>query len=679
MDILTNMKNYFLIAAAFFASACQEKSVPGTIELLSDEIYISDNGSPVEVRLTSTAPWRLEYNLENGWLSTDLMGGRASTDRFRVSARVNTSESLRLLKIRVQTVDGADSKELTVIQLSSYPSIVPESCSLVVPAADASYRISLTANVEDDAITFSCDAGWLEDIRIEEGMLCFSTQENVGTSGRGAVIQLESADSYGRTGEAVIRVLQSAPSRYKDAPLTGFATASALPSGPVTENACVEGYVAVNGTSANYDANRYVLVDSEGHSLVFESDDLIAMSVGCKARIALTDMVAEEFSEGSYSYKVFTGMNTEHLIRTDGSDYSVPDVTIGQVDDSRLFNVVTLKDVEVALPAGAFTNFKTCWPGNEAQKQYNYFVLSHPFYYRYYPVPLRDRNGDSIYMLTTLDAPWAHRTLPSGSGSVTGLIVRVKIRCFDIKEDIRCIIPLSDSDIRLDETVNDVSVVLAEWDCNAKLTDPSKPGSAIIAMDKYNPDGGLLKGNESVILNKSGNTKFSRTYNDYVLGYQDSFRGDANLSDVDDGWYGTLSGGWYGRVNGGAFNSRPWNSTQFFYIDGISTKDITGSLSLQLSMNVTNGRTTFVIEYADALSAGNWTQVPESQFDVYGQLDRSDTARQTESNFPGYKFFTFALPDDLLGRDNVCIRIRAVSASSWQPVRLDHLSLKYNK
>ena len=59
MDILTNMKNYFLIAAAFFASACQEKSVPGTIELLSDEIYISDNGSPVEVRLTSTAPWRL--------------------------------------------------------------------------------------------------------------------------------------------------------------------------------------------------------------------------------------------------------------------------------------------------------------------------------------------------------------------------------------------------------------------------------------------------------------------------------------------------------------------------------------------------------------------------------------------------------------------------------------------
>ena len=679
MDILTNMKNYFLIAAAFFASACQEKSVPGTIELLSDEIYISDNGSPVEVRLTSTAPWRLEYNLENGWLSTDLMGGRASTDRFRVSARVNTSESLRLLKIRVQTVDGADSKELTVIQLSSYPSIVPESCSLVVPAADASYRISLAANVEDDAITFSCDAGWLEDIRIEEGTLCFSTQENFGTSGRGTVIQLESSDLYGRTGEAVIRVMQSAPSKYKDAPLTGFATAAALPSGLVTENVCVEGYVAVNGTSVNYDANRYVLVDAEGHSLVFESDDLIPMPVGSKARIALTDMVVSEFSEGAYSYNVFTGMNTEHLIRTDGSDYSIPDVSIAQIDDSRLFNVVTLKDVEVALPAGAFTNFKTCWPGNESQKQYNYFVLSHPFYYRYYPVPLRDRNGDSIYMLTTFEAPWAHRTLPAGSGTVTGLIVRVKIKCFDIKEDIRCIIPLSESDIRLDETVNDVSAVLAEWDCNAKLTDPSKAGSAIVAMDKYNPDGGLLKGDESAILSKSGNTKFSRYYSDNVLGYQDSFRGDANLSDVDDSWFGTLSDGWYGRVNGGAFNSKPWNNTQFFYIDGIPTKGITGSLSLQVSMNVTNGRTTFVIEYADALSSANWTQVPESQFDIYGQLDRTDTARQTESNFPGYKFFTFELPDELLGKDNVCIRIRAVSATSWQPVRLDHLSIKYNK
>ena len=59
MDILANMKKYFLIAASFLAAACQEKSVPGTIELLSDEIYVSDSGYPVEVRLSSTTSWRL--------------------------------------------------------------------------------------------------------------------------------------------------------------------------------------------------------------------------------------------------------------------------------------------------------------------------------------------------------------------------------------------------------------------------------------------------------------------------------------------------------------------------------------------------------------------------------------------------------------------------------------------
>lgn len=679
MGITGNIKKLVLLSAAVVSVACQEKTVSGTIELESDKIYISDKGTPVEVRLSSTTDWRVEYNLENGWLSTDLMGGKQSTGRFYVSASVNKSESIRLLKLRLQTVDGADTKELTVIQLSSYPSIVPDSYSLVVPAADAEYRVSLTANVSEDAIEISCDVPWIKDFVIEEDVLSFKVEENDGPDSRTTTLLLESEDTFGRTGEAVIKILQSAPSRYKDAPLTDFATASAFPAGEVTDNLCVEGYVVANGASANYEANRYVLVDDGGNALVFESDVLITMEKYCKARIALTGLDVKTYGEGTYSYNVFAGMSNEHLIRTDASGFTPAEVTIASIDDSRLFNVVTLTDVEIALPAGAFTNFKTCWPGNESQKQYNYFVLSHPFYYRYYPVPVRDRNGDSMYMLTSLNAPWAHKTLPSGSGKVTGMIVRVQIKCFDITEDMRCIIPLEESGIRIDDDPNDVSVVLAEWDCNVKLADTSKPFGAIVSMDSYNPDGGLLKGSETAVLSKSGNNGFSRYYSDNVLGYQDSFRGDANLDDTDDGWYGTLTSGWYGRVNGGALNSRPWNNTQYFYIDGISTEDIPGSLSLQVSMNVTNGRTTFVVEYADALSSDSWTQVEGSQFDLYGQLDRTDVSRQTESNFPGYKFFTFRLPDELLGKENICIRLRAVSATAWQPVRLDHISLKYNK
>lgn len=671
--------NIFLPAVAFLLVACQQKSEPGSIVLDTEEILLSDKGSPVEVTFHSSTEWRLEYNLENGWLSTDLMGGRASTGKFKVSASANKGESIRFLKLRLFTLDGHDSKEITVVQLSAYPSIVPESYSLVMPAADASFRLAVASNVEDSAIDIKCDAEWVSDMKMEERVLSFNVAENTSSVERKCVIQLEAKDSYGRVGEAVIKVSQAAPSKYNSSTLTSVAAVAAYPVGKVTDNVCVEGYISVNGTSKNYEPNRYVLVDEAGNSIVLQSNNLIAMSQNCRARVALMDTRVETFKEGEYSYNVFTGLTITHLLKTEESSYTAPVKAIGSLTESDVFSVVTLSDVEVALPAGAYTNFKTCWPGNETQKAYDFFVKSFPFYYRYYPVPVRDKNGDSMYMLTALGAPWAHKTLPAGSGTITGLVLRVKLSCFDIKDDVLCIVPLSEADLALDQSSNDVSTVIAEWDCNAKLTNPESAGSAIVDMEKYNPDGGLLKGNSSTVLNKSGNTKFARVYSDNVLGYQDSFRGDVNLSNDDDGWYGTVSNGYYGRVNGGAFNSRPWNDSQYFYIDGISTKDISGKLSLQVIMNITNGKTTFVIEYSDGVGASSWTKVSGSEFDLYGQLDRSDTGRQTESNFPGYKFFTFALPDALLGKDNVCIRLRSVSSTAWQPVRLDHISLKYNK
>lgn len=668
-----------LCAVLFCSAGCREKQLPGSLTLETNQILIPDTGAPVEFHFNSTTEWRLEYNLENGWMTTDLMGGRATTGKFVVSAKANESESIRILKLRLLTLDGNDAKEITVAQLSSYPSIVPESYSLVLPAADAAFKLQLTANVDDGAIQIKNGMDWISDLRIEEKVLMFNVDENTSALERSGILELVCKDEYGRVGEAVIKVAQAAPSKYNSATPVSVEQAAGYAKGKVTDNVCVEGYIVSNGTSKNYNANRYILMDESGRSIVLESKDLIAMSQNCKARVALMDTYVDTYKEGEFSYKVFTGMTITHLLKTEDAGYTAPVKRIGELSDINLFTVVTLSDVEIALPAGAFTNFKTCWPGNETQKAPDFFVKSFPFYYRYYPVPVRDKDGNSMYMLTALQAPWAHKTLPAGSGTITGIVVKVNIPCFDLKENMYCIIPLAESDVALDSSMNDVSELIAEWDCNAKLSDPNNAVSAIIAMDKYNPDGGLLKGNETTVLNKSGNTKFSRVYSDNVLGYQDSFRGDVNLSDIDDGWYGTVTNGYYGRVNGGAFNSRPWNDTQYFYIDGISTKGISGKLSLQVIMNITNGKTTFVVEYSDGVGSASWTKVPGSEFDLYGQLDRSDTGRQTESNFPGYKFFDFELPDALLGKDNICIRLRSVSSTAWQPVRLDHISLKYNK
>lgn len=674
------------MALAWVGVSCStDDTESGSIDLKSERVTLSDAGTPVQVRIDADSEWRLEYDTDNGWLSTDLMGGKATTKSFMVEASANNSESLRFLTIRIFTLNGGAERELTVVQLSSYPTIELSTTQMSLMAASSTYKLAVTTNIEEtEDIVITPSQNWIRDARIEEGGLIFTADENESEV-RSCSLQLEYTDENGRVAEAIVKVRQAAPSLYNSATAVDFATAAAYADGKVSDNVYIEGIITAIGSSKNLPANRYVIQnEADNQTIVLESDELIAFTQFDRVRLALKDTEVETQSEGSFTYKLFRNLTIAHLLKTEETTFNVPQMTISELTDQMNFCIVTLTDVEAAINAGAYTNFKTCWPGNAEQKKPFYFVEQAQFapFYRYYPLLLRDRNCDHIYMLSTLDTPWAHTTLPKGSGTVTGLVMRVKLTNFDIDETQLCIVPLTESDLKMDEQSSSVSEVLAEWNCDVHLADPDKPYDAIVPMTVYHPDGGLLAGREEAVLNKSGNTGFQRYYADNVLGYQDSFRGDVNLDDSSDGWYGTLSDGWYGRVNGGAFNSKPWNENQYFYIDGISTEGISGRLSLQLSMNLSYGITTFVVEYASSVSSQNWTKVEGADFRVLGQFDRTDTRRQTENNIPGFKFYDVALPEALLGQSNICIRIRPISheiSTVWEPVRLDHVSLRYNK
>ena len=68
-------------------------------------------------------------------------------------------------------------------------------------------------------------------------------------------------------------------------------------------------------------------------------------------------------------------------------------------------------------------------------------------------------------MLTAFEAPYAHETLPKGSGSITGMVAKVKLTNFDISESRLCILPLNREDINISD-INEITSVLVEWDCN---------------------------------------------------------------------------------------------------------------------------------------------------------------------------------------------------------------------
>ncbi len=206
-----------ILTAAAAVSCAKEESVTGTLELTSDRILISDAGTPVEVALDANVEWRLEYDTANGWMSTDLMGGKASTKSFTVKGTENAGESLRSAKIRIFTIDHAVEKEITVIQLSAYPAIAFQTtATMALSYKEKEYEVAFTATIPVADITCEVSADWLTGVSLDEenSMLVFTAAENPEMLSRQAYIVLSYTDENGRMAEAILKVEQEAAAGF---------------------------------------------------------------------------------------------------------------------------------------------------------------------------------------------------------------------------------------------------------------------------------------------------------------------------------------------------------------------------------------------------------------------------------------------------------------------------------
>ena len=319
--------------------------------------------------------------------------------------------------------------------------------------------------------------------------------------------------------------------------------------------------------------------------------------------------------------------------------------------------------------------------GNSNIGSYNYAFQYGTGNYYMYPITGSDSETSPGYVLSNLgdsDAKWETTKMFNIGFDLTALSNRLTAGFdFYVKNTSDLLVPAnwsalvgnaSKPSINIGD-MNEITSVLVEWDCN--VPDWKEIGAS--TFTEYHPTGGEAS-QSNAILNKDGNKHFQQTYADYILGFQDDFRGDMNLNTTD---------GYYGRMRGGAFNSKPWSTSSYFYVDKISTVGISTSLSLQVEMNASwGGGPVAVVEYAYSMS-GEWVKVDNSEFTILGQFDRTAAGGQTEKNIPGYKVYDFKLPDALLNRDNICIRLRPVrlpsGVSSFMPLRLANISIKYNK
>lgn len=653
--------SFFILTLTFMFQACKDEGIIGELEIENNQVILQAKGEPVKVEVHANTEWRIDFPGTVTWLTTDIRGGQSSRNYFMLTYDENAGDSERDCEIIVFTSDGKSESVINVKQLGRYPFITLGSSAMELFTIGGEYNMELTTNVPDTEIDISSTASWVKNIRISDGKLYFNTETNTEAP-RTGVIMLDYKDQYNREASAKIDLSQ-AYSQYADATLVDYSTINAYDVGTVNDNVRIEGVIVADGTSLNFPKNRYVVQNEDGETVLFESENLIVFTRFDRISLSLKDGTVKEESEGSFTYKVVGGITAAHILSSEASTFEIPEKNIAELSNEMAFSLITLKDVEIASPVGAFTNFKTTDPGAADRRANNfYWVEKFPSYYRYFPVCIRDKDGSSTYMFTSLNASYAHETMPKGSGSITGIVMRTKLTNFDIDETQLCVVPLKRDDINISH-VNEITNLLAEWNCDW-------PGTN---FTKYHPTGGESS-QSSAVLDKDGNQGFQRYYTENIIGFQDAFRGDMNLN---------VTNGNYGRATAGAFNSKPWSTNAYFYVDGISTVGISTSLSLQVEMNASwGGGPVMQVEYAYSMN-GPWTVVEDSEFTVLGQFDRTAAQGQTEVRIPGFKVYDFKLPDALLNRENICIRLRPIrlpaGVGGYNPLRLGHLSIKYNK
>ena len=664
----TNILKSLAITVVLALFSCSDENETGILEIADEQIILQAKGEPVQVEVKANTEWRIDFATQT-WLSTDIRGGQVTKTYFTVMYDENISDSERFCDIRVFTSDGNSEKIIKIKQLSRYPFITPANPNMELFTKGGEYSIEISSNVPETDIVITPTDNWIKNCRISDGKLYFEAEANLSAQRTGS-ITLNYQDPYQRIAETTINLLQ-AYSVYGNAEKTEVSVVNKHALGKFTEDVYVEGMIVANGTSKNFPENRYIIQNEIGETIIFESESLITFAQYDKISLCLKNGNVKEEKEGNFAYKVISNITAAHVISSETSAFNIPEKTISELTDNMVFSLVTLKDIEIASPIGAFTNFKTTDWGDQNRKADNYYwVKRFPEYYRYYPTCIRDKNGSNTYMLTSLDASYAHETLPKGSGTITGIVTKVRLTNFDISETRLCILPLQREDINIEPVNNDITSVLVEWDCNIPTNLYS---GAITSFSEYHPTGGE-RSQSNALLNKDNNKYFTRWYGDNTIGFQDDFRGDANL---------TATNGYYGRIDQGALNSRPWSTNTYFYVDKVSTIGIFTPLSLQVEMNAGwSGGPVMVVEYAYSIE-GPWTQIENSEFTVLGQFDRTSTGGQTEVRIPGYKVYDFRLPDMLLNKENICIRLRplrlADGVRDWVAVRLANLSIKYNK
>ncbi len=622
--------------------------------------------------------WKLEPAAETPWLQLQTTSGHGKSDAL-VAVTDNSGQLPRAAKLVVK--GGGKSDTIVLQQKGITPTLALMDETAQAIANGGTYKSVINTNVPLDLMTVSYgyDAtgavNWVSGLQLKEGYLFFKADTNQLPVERAVMLRLSYLDALGTTTQDSILIKQQPGMSYEGAVQKDFAyVKQTLASGIINENIFVEGVVISDKGHPNMAQNLNKSTDK--HSLD-KTENSIAVYVQSpdgssglyfktktpgdnifnfndRVKIWLKGLTVQQLQDPSRT--IVAGLDVIHIMKKDaGTGLLQPkEKYMSALTDNDLYTYVKLKDVEISVPSGAFTNINE---GYAARMDC-------------YPLNIRDIQGSSMYMLTNLDVLYRRdgKRVPQGSGAVAGIVVHETYDRYGGNIGRYSIRHLKREDIALNEDRgNGFSAVLVEWsrfktEYAATPTETQNPLTPDIGNGRI-----YQSGKKYLDFTASGITP-TTDYNGLLQ------EPATNKGAVANGGWGCK--GWWNATS---------NTGESWIIE-VSTKGISSPLSLQVEGNSdVGGPRNFVAEWS----------VDNAAWNSLGNFTFQDVANWSNTlltQVAGQKVLNFRLPQAASGQDKLYIRLRVAnktagttnaatggSITATATCRLSHVSVKYNK
>lgn len=705
VDMMKKTSGFALVVLAFTTSCslfddAQYKELD-ELGLKQKQITVSRDEGSSSVDLFCNKHCDISLLDSCDWLK--LLDDAAQADKKVRFAYMYNDSYPRMTRILFATATRKDT--LTVLQEGLLEeSFVLKNSSVVVAEEGGETRIPIVLKSDNRVLSFEVkylngDA-WVTSCDLSGETLSIRTEANGGNEMRRARIFVRWTDGWGETVTRILQIAQSSASGGASIQISfeQLRTLASTTPSTIVEPYALTAYVVGtrNGNAGecfmeemgyiDYDSNETtVYIESldgrYGFRLTTLSPEDNLFEQNAKVTILLEGASLKK-SENPERYEILD-VTSPMIISSEqmeASDIPSKALYMNELQDSDIYTRVCLRDCEIPVRKGCLT------PVNEG-----YTMLFGADKFAKYPILIRDIRGSSMYMFTNMTCSYRRtgEMLPYGSGSISGILVHEKYRPFndnDAPDEAGCgnigryqIRHLSKEDIALDpSSENGFSSLLTEY---RYMKHPGEVNPEGYIYPTYGNNGWFTHTRESYWYTKNGfHTKCWPNYDHSYLGpCGSSNKGNINGLGIileDGSNYGltdpeTNSDG-KGRTSSVAA-APSWTSTQWYkrpsgqyeaWLVNFSTKGIhTDCISMQLSMmNIqqTDGKALspryWKAQWSldpDMDNASVWTDIE----DVFTVPDIVYFANTLLSQCTGHKQMNFALPAEILDKDNVYIRI----------------------